>query len=767
MRCTIYLFLLFFVVSGFCSLIYQVTWLRVAMAQFGVTAPSVAIVLSIFMAGLALGTWGAGRIVRRLHFATAKTFLRYYAATEACIAVSGVVVAPLFLVGHNLMHGFGDAEWGSLSFYLTMTILVALTLIPFCACMGATFPFAMAAIHAAYPERAKSSFSYLYVANVLGALAGCIGSAFVFIELIGFRNTMLIAACLNLAVAVCALLASIKGGSATGITAMDPVEKPSAHGGAAGSSLYLILFSTGFVSLAMELVWVRQFVPYLGPFVYTFAIILAVYLLATLLGSCAYRKWIQGHRMLRDNSRLKLLLAITAVTALFPLVTADYRFLPVGDKPLQGLTFLQLAFQDSTHALVRDLLRLIVGIGPFSALLGFLTPAVVDRISSGDPVKASRAYAINTLGCILGPLAAGVLLLPYFSERWSILLLSLMLFILAVLPHWKLTGVVDSEMARNNNKARFGILSLFFVSAIVLTKDFEDSFSPRMVHRDHTATVIAAGSGFSKRLFVNGNGVTLLTPITKMMVHLPLSLLPKPPQKGLVLCMGMGTSYRSMLSWGIPTTVVELVPSVPKLLPYFHADGNRILHAPNGKVVVDDARRFLERTSEKFDVIVVDPPPPLEAAVSSLLYSTEFYSTVADRLTADGILQQWIPEGEYFVVSSMVKALSTSFPYVRAFYVYTWGIHILASQKPIPVMTAAQMANALPERARADLMEWRGMAAPGPIIADATPLIMFERVLAGEESVQKISQAFPNASPLSDDRPVNEYYLLRRYFQWK
>ncbi|MBI3447859.1 MAG: hypothetical protein HY049_02900 [Acidobacteria bacterium] len=91
-----------------------------------------------------------------------------------------------------------------------------------------------------------------------------------------------------------------------------------------------------------------------------------------------------------------------------------------------------------------------------------------------------------------------------------------------------------------------------------------------------------------------------------------------------MLCFGMGTSFRSMLSWGISSTAVELVPSVPSLFGYYHQDAEKLIHLPTARIVVDDARRFLERSRESFDVITVDPPPPVEAAGSSLLYSKQF-----------------------------------------------------------------------------------------------------------------------------------------------
>ena len=156
-------------------------------------------------------------------------------------------------------------------------------------------------------------------------------------------------------------------------------------------------------------------------------------------------------------------------------------------------------------------------------------------------------------------------------------------------------------------------------------KGFEDLFGRREVLRDNTATVIATGEGMTKRLLVNGIGITYLTPMTKMMAHLPLAFLEHTPRNALVVCFGMGTTYRSLLSWNIPTTAVELVPSVPRLFWYYHPDGPELLTSPRSHVVIDDGRRYLERSREQYDVITIDPPPPVEAAGTSLLYSKEFY----------------------------------------------------------------------------------------------------------------------------------------------
>ena len=156
------------------------------MAAFGVTTPMVSIVLSIFMAGLALGSW-AGPSVRSLENRPAGFFISLYGAIELAIGVSGLAVAPLLRAGRTLLSAQG-ASWGSGDYYLASAAWVGLVMLPFCTCMGTTFPLAMAGIRAAFRAKSATSFSYLYLANVLGAMAGAVGSAFFFIELLGFSE---------------------------------------------------------------------------------------------------------------------------------------------------------------------------------------------------------------------------------------------------------------------------------------------------------------------------------------------------------------------------------------------------------------------------------------------------------------------------------------------------------------------------------------------------------------------------------------------------
>ena len=290
-----------------------------------------------------------------------------------------------------------------------------------------------------------------------------------------------------------------------------------------------------------------------------------------------------------------------------------------------------------------------------------------------------------------------------------------------------------------------------------MTRSYDHNVPKAQIRRDSTATVVASGRGMSRQLLVNGVNMTILTPITKVMAAMPLAFLDHPPQKALVICFGMGTTHRSILSWGVDSTAVDLVPSVFELFWYFHADGPELLKSPRSHVVVDDGRRFLERTAGQYDVIVIDPPPPIGAAGSSLLYSGEFYSAAKKRLRPDGILQQWYPPGgDPATTAAIARALRESFPYVRAFISFDGpdgrGIHYLASRQPIPDRSAADLAKRMPASAAADLVEW------GPF---PTAEQQFAELLKREVPIDTVISADRSARAMQDDSPVNEYYLLR------
>src|SRR5580700_3448811 len=198
-------FFIFFFISGSCSVLYELVWLRLSMAQFGVTSAMVSIVLSVFMAGLGLGSWASGAWIRRRNEKLGVSPLLLYAAIELLIGVSGILVPYELRLGHGVLERLGSTS--SAEYYLVSGIWVALTLIPWCTLMGATIPVAMLAIGRMFPRESSRSFSFLYMANVAGAVVGT-GVPLILIELLGFRGTLRVGAACNILIAVLAVIVS-------------------------------------------------------------------------------------------------------------------------------------------------------------------------------------------------------------------------------------------------------------------------------------------------------------------------------------------------------------------------------------------------------------------------------------------------------------------------------------------------------------------------------------------------------------------------------
>ncbi len=748
------LFLLFFL-SGFCSLAYQVIWTRMAFAAFGIITPVLSVVLSVFMLGLAIGSWAGGRSIASLAKKTGLSAVAFYAGAELLIGLGAFAVPKLFASGERILLASGETN----SFTLSLVIGTG---------AGGFHP-ALVRVHggdlslddglcpgAGLHEHGKFQLSlsgqragrderHVFDRRGAGGTAGVPATRF------GWRRRAILPSPSSAGV-----LAWQQRGRAA-------VAAPSSERFAGPDNLFSpdnsrrrlikwILFSTGFGAMATEVVWTRAFTPVLKTQVYSFALVVFIYLGATFLGSWWYRRQLKKKALWSTATLMSLL--VVAV------------FLPIlADEP----GFVKMEWEADTD--IVSAIILLASICPFCAILGYLTPGLIDEYAAGDPAVAGRAYAVNVLGCILGPLFAGYVLLPYLSERHALILLGLPFF-----GFWLLLRKSQSR----EQQLGWGLAAgAALVASLFLVVDFEGMLlrtqKNTVIRRDYAATVISFGEGGGKRLLVNGIGMTILTPVTKFMVHLPLALHQGKPESALVICFGMGTTYRSALSWDIDTTTVELVPSVTKAFGFYHADAARFVNDPNGHIIIDDGRRYLSRTTKKFDVIVVDPPPPVSAAGSSLLYSREFYELAKQHLKPGGILQMWYPDGfpesrnigtditfdtihwisdpKAVVGPAVIRSLQESFPYVRCFpSVNKLGLHLLASMEPIEIPTPEQLAARMPAGAKKDLLEWHPSGDPadylGQVISQEVPL---ENVLNPDPDIQ-----------ITDDHPLNEYFLLRQ-----
>ncbi len=709
-----------FFASGFCGLLYQIAWVRLAYASFGVISAVISLVMSTFMLGLALGSWFGGSLVKGLEKRSNKPAMFWYGVAELVIALGSWLVPILFQWSENLLAGCGETHTAQ---YMALTALaIVCSILPWTFAMGCTYPFVMESSLVIANQKNKS-FSFLYTANVLGALLGIAFTALVLVEVFGFDGTLKIAGVTNIAIAIVAwlLCASEKNGYCNNGDSF--VKNASAEKTSFGIKAQdcMILFATGFVSMGMEVVWIRSFTTVLGTQIYAFSAILFVYLSATWLGAKTYRA--------KANFSDVEMIAILAIAGLIPAIVNDARFF--SDIYMRGITAL-------------------FSIAPFCALLGYFTPSFIDKISGGDSVVAGKAYGINTVGCILGPLVASYILLPQFSTQHSMIMLSIPVFLIgfSVVKHhvWKRLGISCAFIA-------LMMISLF--QSVIHDERWILGVT-HQVWRDHVATVVATGDNHLKALRVNGVNITLLTPSTKHMSHLPILCHQSEPKTALNICFGMGGSYRSLLAWDLKTTAVELVPSVYKSFGYFHEDAAAVLRNPLGMRVIDDGRRYLKRSKNTYDIIVIDPPPPVPAAGSSLLYSKEFHELVLSKLNKDGIFQTWFPGREERSSSpAIANSLIAVFPYVRAFRSYDGaGIHYLASASPIRNITVQEAFEKMPPKVIQDINEW-------PYYGGVDAKTGLQEVLKAELDMRRLSSE-DKAVIVSDNRPYNEYYLVRR-----
>ncbi len=698
-------------------------WTRLAYASFGINTPVLSVVISVFMAGLALGSWCGGSWVSgRGDLFRPALFLRLYGLAEFFIGLGAFLVPVLFSAGERFLLPLGAMD--STGYLLVSALVILISLLPWCFCMGATFPLMMAYLSRGQ-KNPQYSFSFLYTANVLGALAGTVVTAMVLIEVLGFRATLVSAALLNFALTLGSWVLS---GRDRALSLPNPpfLDIRESLAGEISAPILPLLFLTGFCSMALEVVWTRAFTIILRTQVYSFSALLGTYLLSTYLGSILYRRHLRKGSLGSSHTLLGLAFASACLTA------------AVNDPRI--------------HVSVAGVLG---SIAPLCASLGYLTPRLIDRFSLGRPREAGRAYAINVLGCILGPLAASYLLLPWLGAKNSMLLLALPFGFFFLRDFFRGDSRRPSTLVSAGLGLSLATLTLFWT--VGYEEGLDSGDSRRVLRRDYAATVVCFGQGMGKQLFVNGIGLTVLTQETKMMAHLPMAFLAVPPRSALDICFGMGTTFRSLSSWGIRVTAVELVPSVLKSFGFYFEDAEKVASSPHASLVVDDGTRFLHRSTESFDVITIDPPPPLEAAGSSLLYSTEFYESAKSRLNPGGILQQWVLTGEAQTIQAAARSISRVFPYVRAFYSPDGlGYHLLASSSPLPSLSADQLLDKMPPAAERDLMEWFSSYKPHEVVqALLSRELDFSTLLNPDQSIE-----------ITNDLPYNEYYLLRAWKQW-
>lgn len=730
------LYCLFFI-SGVTGLVYEIVWGRQLVLIFGSTTNSFIAVVSTFLGGLALGSLFAGRIADRLK---PKSLILAYSALEFGVGLTAALTLFLLPLVRNIYIFFSDGSQVTftlilIKLFLTSTILLIPTVL-----MGATLPILVKFLESQKMAVGKS-VSVLYAFNTFGGAFGVIIAAYFLIELFGLSNTILIMACLNFIIALSArwLFFSHK----YTLNEKIPLKTYKTNPYSVKTILAISAFTlSGLISLSYEILWTRILTPAVGTFVYAFASVLAIYLAGIAVGSLLYEKY----------------------SALFKSKSLAFAVTQLGIGTFAIISVL------ATHKFSLDnTFKLALIIFPAAIFMGLTFPSIINFINpkkfSGRVVGIS--YFGNTVGSIAGGFLAAYFFIRSLGSSQSVILLSIInLTIALIFIFYKAKQNLAWKLSISST-----ILLLVFASYLLIFKNerllelrtdlkiLESKFfNSRWAFAEDEAASVFAFVNENRReqgLFIDGVETTSKVKETKLMAHLPIAIHPDPKQI-LIIAFGMGSTYRSALTYDIPTDVVELVPSVPDFLDFFQPDAKGILNNPLGKIIINDGRNYAFLTSKNYDIVIIDPPPPFNAAGTTVLYSKEFYLDLAKKLKPNGIVSQWI----YYYASReddigmALRSFTDVFPYVSVFRTQggVGGLFLEGSFSKIRFTVANFQKYKSFKNTLKDIQEIDQKAELPDLIES----------IGNRQDLLRVAEKY---APVTDNYPRTEYFILRHFFK--
>jgi spermidine synthase len=699
-----------FFLSGTAALIYELVWFHLVTLIVGASSLSIAALLASFMGGMALGSALLPRLV-----SPSRHPLRVVAALELGIGAIGLAmpfVLPYVQHGYVAIIGYGYSG------VLLRAAVCGLVLLPPTMLMGATLPAISRWTGVA--RDGASAVSLLYMANIGGGAFGTVLAGFYLLRVHDTIIATLVAVTLNLIVALTAwLMASVRsapaGALATPETGAFPpsafakatADKPDSRpvlsdtgrqaGGVEGlpapepsafptpdsrlptpdsrlpTPVLIVTALSGLTALGAQVVWTRQLSLLFGASVYTFSLILAVFLTGLGLGSAI------GASLARRSRQPAIALAFTqvllvmaiafasrAIVELLPVWQPTTSFLPdVRSSP--GLTF---AF---------DAARCAVAILPATLLWGASFPLALAAVrGEGDPGRpVARVNAINTMGSLTGAIAFTLIGIPVLGSQHA---QQALVMIAAVAGAWLLwtSGAGRSRWAAASAMVLAGVCALVIVPEVpgrlIAYGRSVNSWSTikRFFYLAEGATASVAvteGVAGARQFHIAGkveaSDMDVDMRLERMLGHVPALVHPD-PRTILVVGVGAGvTAGTFVVHPGVERIVVcEIEPKVPaSARAYFGEENHHVFDDPRVELIFDDARHFLQTTTEKFDIITSDPIHPWVRGAATL-YSLEYLELVKQHLEPGGVVTQWVPmyETDERSVKSEIATLARVFP---------------------------------------------------------------------------------------------------------
>ena len=796
--------LILFACSGVSGLVYEVVWLRYLTLVFGVTIYAVSTVLTVFMGGLALGGYLAGRVADRL-----RRPLLVYGLIEIGIGLSALLTPAAF----GLLHAAYKTLYPALPHDLTTLSLVRFALaccilLAPTALMGATLPIVVRS-SLARSASLGTNLSLLYACNTAGGIVGAYLAGFVLIGSAGVRTTTLTAAVLNVAVGVAAIVLDwsfdtgrgrrglklpatptklAEAGSSTPSAAAAGAGQPPSGGfvGVAGGFnprrwghrrkpsleakrqawgpsdpalrwLLAAFFVSGLASLAYQVIWTRILAIFFEATTYAFNLILCTFLLGLALGSYAVAplinrraNWLLVAAVMEWLVAVTALLSVTVISRLTQIVEG-LRRAPALDHLVSG--------EQRATALMAFLTMF-----PTTLVLGAAFPIIMKLYSapredadSGSGASApdggvgrrmGRAYAANVCGAIVGSWAAGFVLVPVLGSQRSLLLLAALNALVAI-------GLLRFAWPRRFVVAAPAGLALA-AGAALLTPDmyaavFARFGDPVIWYEEGLEQTVTVLQGRPiRRMFLNGwhqaDDSDGTVRFHALIGHLPMLLQPDDglPTERKVLVIGLGggvTAGAAAAYDGAQLEVVELSGSVIRGARLFDNVNERVVDAPNAHYRTDDGRNHLLLTETKYDVIMADVVQPQHAG-SAALYSAEYYRLARQALTANGLMVQWIDRRlPENQYKMLLRTFLAAFPYATA---WVDGAFVIGGTKPYPLdsRVIGQRLSGSPRVAAGRI----GLSSPDSVLALYT---------AGDAALRRYVGDGP---VVSDDHPYIEFF---------
>lgn len=728
-----FLLVLFFC-SGACGLIYQVLWLRLLSLVFGVTVYAASTVLAAFMTGLALGSAVAGRLLARV-----RRPLLVFGVAEILIGLSALATPIALDAASAIYQRLHQVSPDSLAVITVARLITGFSvlLVP-TMLMGLTLPV-LSASSLVRGSRFGARVSALYAVNTAGAVTGAVLTGFYLIGTIGIERSFLLGAAINVGVGVLALVLergveAEPAGAVVALAVGEPVVAMTPRQQAASRRLIEIVVAiSGFVALALEILWFRMLVQYLAATTYAFTT-----MLATVLAGIAIGGGLAARLLRRNRDWIAWLAMLQVATALACLSSAIFLGWSYG-----------AGWRTSG-----DIQASASAILPVTILMGLSFPIALHVAASPAPGDSAgtiarlvgRLYSLNVLGAIAGALVSGFVVLPLLGTRRALIAMAAVYGASAavlVLRHPKRTRLL-------------AVISVSLVAFTFVASRVPDPFTAayaRRYGRDmrefwreegaQTAVSVHA-SEFRRSLYLDGlhqaNDGPEMVQLHRIIGHLPMVLHPLPAE-ALVIGLGGGaTSGAVSQHRGTRVQVVELSESVRRAAGLFAHVNYDVLNQPNVRVRVDDGRNFLLLSGEQFDVITADIIQPIHAGAGNL-YSREYFSLVRNALKPNGLALQWIghrPPTQYRLI---MRTFLDVFPNAT---LWLDGNLMVGSVQPLrldPATLASKRSD--PQTAAAldevgltsfDILrswyvagpgEMRRFVGPGPILTDDHPMMEY------------------------------------------